>query len=67
MTDQPTTDPAVWADGYLHGLADARQHTPESTGSDVTITLRNVFLCTCGVLSGGIRDPRLTCEVHHGQ
>lgn len=58
MTDHPTTDPAAWADGYLHGIADADQRAAENT----TITP-----CTCGVMTGGARDPRPNCEVHGGQ
>ncbi len=61
MTD-PAPDPraAGWAEGYAQGLVDGLQ-TPG------TITVDLTRLCTCGVVSGGIRDPHRTCEVHHGQ
>lgn len=50
---EPTTAAEAWADGYIAGLADA--------GNELAANTRT---CTCGVLTGGIRDPRPDCEAH---
>lgn len=61
MTSEPPDDrDAGWAEGYAQGLVDGLQ-TPG------TITIDMQRICTCGVMSGGIRDPRRSCEVHRGQ
>jgi len=50
---------------FLRGLRDARRQCADDLESALALSVDRVnSLCTCGVLTGGVRSPSTRCPVH---
>jgi hypothetical protein len=56
-------DERSYDDGYTAGYAEGFVEASVPTANQPVFEFK---LCTCGVMSGGVRSPNPTCPVHEG-